>query len=315
MLKPYLVVGIVLGLAMLGLFAVLGSGSIIKSKILSLDEINPANDTDSNLIPITPIDKPVYNENSLAMLIHEKVNRVRLDNNKTALSFDPDITDVAKAHSIDMNINGYFSHVSLNGTNADQRGINAGFPNCGDTSILDLEQQYYELEKKHNEKVSSLNARTLSYNEKVRQYSLDSNYANTFRSNDPLTGYAINKKYTDLQREKTELDSMAVGLENEELRLRDKLAQLNTLNKNNDMISGFGENISMSTIYVSYSETSLGRHYNWYNDNELADQIVQGWVTSPGHYENMLFDSWTRSGVGVSINDTTNEVFVTQDFC
>jgi uncharacterized protein YkwD len=46
----------------------------------------------------------------------------------------------------------------------------------------------------------------------------------------------------------------------------------------------------------------------------LAEVVVDGWMDSPGHRENILEDGYGLQGIGVAIS-SDEEVFVTQNFC
>jgi uncharacterized protein YkwD len=52
---------------------------------------------------------------------------------------------------------------------------------------------------------------------------------------------------------------------------------------------------------------------NIYNESQIAEYAVQGWMNSPGHRENMLDERWSQVGVGVSVDDDT--VYMTIVFC
>ncbi len=60
------------------------------------------------------------------------------------------------------------------------------------------------------------------------------------------------------------------------------------------------------------------RHYNWMTEDELADQIVDSWIASPGHNKNLLDARYTQSGLGVAfgtINGEEHSILVTHKFC
>ena len=67
-----------------------------------------------------------------------------------------------------------------------------------------------------------------------------------------------------------------------------------------------GENIFM-TAYSGYT----------YSEAAIANRIVEGWMESPGHRENLLRDYWRAEGIGVSVTerDGRTVVYVTQNFC
>lgn len=50
---------------------------------------------------------------------------------------------------------------------------------------------------------------------------------------------------------------------------------------------------------------------------EIARGAVEGWMTSPGHRENLLRGYWENEGIGVAIRETSGRVavFTTQNFC
>ncbi len=67
-----------------------------------------------------------------------------------------------------------------------------------------------------------------------------------------------------------------------------------------------GENL----YRTAYAGQTLSR-------DELADRAVDGWLSSPGHRENLLRDDWKREGIGVvvDVEGDVVQVYVTQNFC
>lgn len=51
------------------------------------------------------------------------------------------------------------------------------------------------------------------------------------------------------------------------------------------------------------------------DESQLADYLVTVWFNSEGHRKNMLYLEWTRLGIGIAINKSTDEVFAAQVFC
>ena len=51
-----------------------------------------------------------------------------------------------------------------------------------------------------------------------------------------------------------------------------------------------------------------------YNEEDVADCTVSGWMTSIGHKENILTGWFICEGIGVAISES-NDVYVTQKFC
>jgi len=77
---------------------------------------------------------------------------------------------------------------------------------------------------------------------------------------------------------------------------------------------GVAENIFQTFLYSSYTYRG-GRRVDqeYLTLDEMATQIVDGWMDSPGHRRNIL-DPYTNEGIGVGINDA-DTVYVTQNFC
>ncbi len=78
---------------------------------------------------------------------------------------------------------------------------------------------------------------------------------------------------------------------------------------------GLGENIFQSAVFSSVTFGSGGtRTYQWMSPDEIARQVVDGWMGSEGHRENLLKRGFDRQGVGVAIT-AGGKVFVTQNLC
>lgn len=73
-----------------------------------------------------------------------------------------------------------------------------------------------------------------------------------------------------------------------------------------DPCEGVGENLGM--IWTSADQLDATR------SEDIAERIVQGWMDSEGHRENLLADRWHRQGIGVHVSDD-GEVYATQLFC
>lgn len=54
-----------------------------------------------------------------------------------------------------------------------------------------------------------------------------------------------------------------------------------------------------------------------FNESTIATAVVDGWMDSKGHRENILRPNWTTEGVGVFVGEIDNEkrVVATQNFC
>jgi uncharacterized protein YkwD len=149
---------------------------------------------------------------TLEFAVHQLVNFERQKNSLSVLSQDPELAEIARAHSNDMLLNNFFEHENLSGLTAADRG----------------------------------NA----------------------------VGYACLKNFGDFYTE------------------------------------GISENLFQGYLYSSFN--SLRRSYIALE--ELAFKIVEDWMNSPGHRENILTETYDREGIAVVIGDDES-VWVTQNFC
>jgi len=76
--------------------------------------------------------------------------------------------------------------------------------------------------------------------------------------------------------------------------------------------SAGGENVAQSWIDRPVSVD--GQRIVAENESELATHLVNQWMASPGHRENILRESFAEGGVGVLITDD-NKVYATHNFC
>lgn len=76
---------------------------------------------------------------------------------------------------------------------------------------------------------------------------------------------------------------------------------------------GVGENIAMS--YWRERITQNGKTMRIDSEEKLAESVVDGWMNSPGHRENILDERYASEGIGVAIDEESDEVFITQMFC
>ena len=77
---------------------------------------------------------------------------------------------------------------------------------------------------------------------------------------------------------------------------------------------GLAENIHQGWLYSSTTYIDGVAFYNWSSQGEIAARAVNGWMESQGHRENILKDSYDRTGIGISIT-SEGKVFITQNFC
>ena len=78
---------------------------------------------------------------------------------------------------------------------------------------------------------------------------------------------------------------------------------------------GLAENIFWSTLYSRYqTRNGIIVSKDYYGLEELASLVVNGWMDSRGHRENILNGSYDVEGIGVAVN-SDEQVYVTQNFC
>ena len=74
------------------------------------------------------------------------------------------------------------------------------------------------------------------------------------------------------------------------------------------------ENIAQDNLYRSVLYRNGVPSYNWNTEDEIAASIVNGWMKSKGHRENILTPYFRREGIGLSISQD-GKIYVTQNFC
>ena len=52
----------------------------------------------------------------------------------------------------------------------------------------------------------------------------------------------------------------------------------------------------------------------WFTAQQIAEQAVSGWISSPGHRANILTPFFDREGIGVAA-DSVGKLLITQNFC
>jgi uncharacterized protein YkwD len=77
---------------------------------------------------------------------------------------------------------------------------------------------------------------------------------------------------------------------------------------------GLAENIYQGSLYSRIRITGNKRSYDWYSLEEMAREIVEGWMDSPGHRRNVLEKTYEKEGIGIFIS-ADDKVYVTQVFC
>lgn len=81
---------------------------------------------------------------------------------------------------------------------------------------------------------------------------------------------------------------------------------------------GFGENLYRGTLFRRYQDIfqdgqRIRREFDWKTESEIASDVVQGWMNSPGHRSNILEVRYAVEAIAVHTDDT--HFFVTQIFC
>jgi len=76
----------------------------------------------------------------------------------------------------------------------------------------------------------------------------------------------------------------------------------------------YGENLYQTNLANRViTVNGVPTNYDWQDEEQLAKIIVDGWMKSKDHYENIVKPEWQREGIGVYIaND--DKVFATQNF-
>jgi len=80
-----------------------------------------------NISSYLEINNKEINLQELELQIHKEINEQRKLNNLQILSYDSNLTNIARNHSRDMIQRNYFEHISPDGLNAIDRGNNAGY--------------------------------------------------------------------------------------------------------------------------------------------------------------------------------------------
>jgi uncharacterized protein YkwD len=75
-----------------------------------------------------------------------------------------------------------------------------------------------------------------------------------------------------------------------------------------------GENIAQDNLYTSIAYLNGVPSYAWKSEDKIAASVVNLWMKSRGHRENILTPFFKRQGIGIAITDE-GRVFVTENFC
>ena len=77
---------------------------------------------------------------------------------------------------------------------------------------------------------------------------------------------------------------------------------------------GLAENIFQGELWSSVTYINGVEFYDWLTLEEIAAEAIEGWMSSPGHRENILDASYDGAGIGVAIAED-GKVYFTQKFC
>lgn len=206
----------------------------------------------------TPMVKPTISISELEQKIHSGINLQRQNQGLKPLVYDNKIADIAREHSQDMATRNYFEHDTPEGVSPAQRGINAGYPSCGDRQAIADSQEYDTLSKQFQ-----------------------------------ATGNTDQNLYSQLQV---------------------LYSKVNSEISNGMIFEGFAENIEQNNLYDSVEYIDGVPFYHWLDENQLSDSIVQTWMGSEGHRQNILTPAYYSEGIGIAIA-SDDKVYVTEDFC
>lgn len=79
-------------------------------------------------------------------------------------------------------------------------------------------------------------------------------------------------------------------------------------------IEGIAENIFQNNLYDLTTYVNGIPFHSWNTMEEIASSIVNGWMNSPGHRQNILTQTYDVEGIGVAIA-SNDKVYITEDFC
>jgi len=83
---------------------------------------------------------------------------------------------------------------------------------------------------------------------------------------------------------------------------------------------GISENIAMMYRYDAYKNlvapngTVMQTEYQWSTEEYIANKVVNGWMNSEGHRNNILDYHFQQEGIGVAFAPD-NAIYITENFC
>lgn len=123
---------------------------------------------------------------------------------------------------------------------------------------------------------------------------------------------ALSQKYDDLSRQ-----FEASGNTDQQMyfQLQQMYSQLNTAISSGMIFGGLSENIAQDNLYDRIWYTNgVATSYEWNTMDDIAFSVVDGWMNSPGHRQNILTPYYYSQGIGVAIS-SDDKVYVTENFC
>ncbi|HZS74518.1 MAG TPA: CAP domain-containing protein [Candidatus Nitrosotalea sp.] len=207
---------------------------------------------------IPQVNKPTIIISDLELKVHNGINAQRQSHGLTPLVYDDKIATIAREHSQDMITRNYFAHDTPDGISPSQRGIDAGYHDCGDRQAIRDSQEYDRLTKQFE-----------------------------------ATGNTDQVLYGQIQALYTKVTSET---------------------SNGMIFLGFPENIEQNNLYDSVEYIDGIPIYHWLSEDQLSSSIVDVWMNSPGHRENILTPAYYSQGIGIAIS-SDDKVFITEDFC
>ena len=77
---------------------------------------------------------------------------------------------------------------------------------------------------------------------------------------------------------------------------------------------GLLENLFQNNLYSRVRIRGSETTFDWNSAEKIAETTIAGWMSSPGHRQNILNKNSERSGVGIVIAPN-DQVLITQLFC
>lgn len=84
--------------------------------------------------------------------------------------------------------------------------------------------------------------------------------------------------------------------------------------KGRTVVLGVGENLFLTHRFDHYYVDDRGQvnDVDWKSGQDIAEQAVAGWLSSPSHRDNLLSRAYDEAGIGVALGDDFT-VYITQN--